>query len=383
MRATEPRSDRSRADSLPWVRTSLDDGWSFNESIGLFLTRRCPLRCAHCIVSSDPKRPDPSPERVRTAARAIAAEARIRHVCVTGGEPFLRQALLKEVLTILRDANKDLSLITSGHWASTHDRARRVLEDVAGGVTDIFMWLSLDPYHSAFLPARHYAHALDAAATLNLRVGVTASYRADPQEAINFVRATLPPELLERVDVIRPQPLFLVGRAEGLGSDDELAEGLPRGRCGSCVPHVDENGALIACCSVFDADRDHPLHLGGVTESSLGSLLDRSDSDWLIQAIRTIGPRRLAELTADALPDSFWTRSYLPHDICSVCTGLLREPKAVKELRKRLEDDVALQQRIALARFVLYGETEMVQTRKEIGHAPERPAVPHREGSDR
>ena len=376
------RTTLSAAPNFPIVRSDPQTEWEFNEEIGLFLTRRCPLRCAHCIVSADPSYDDPDEESVIRIARSIAADRRLKHVSITGGEPFLRLDLLGQCLSILRAAGKRLSVVTSAHWATTAARARHVLEHVIGGERDVEIWLSLDPHHSEFLPASSYGNAIDAAHALGLKVGIKAVYTKDPEEGTRFVRETISTDCLAKVQEIYLQPLFVLGRAQGFAEDLGRESSLPEGLCGKCAPHINEDGQAIACCGSFDTKKENPLNLGNAGREDLGALLDKSDRDWLIQAIRTLGPARMARLieedAAGPSAEASEEEGYLPHDICSLCEGIMGSPERVRVLRARLARDSELRTKIALLRFALYGEHLMLTQMKEEDHASERFKVSHR-----
>ena len=368
----------STAPRFPIVRGDPQGEWKFNEEIGLFLTRRCPLRCAHCIVSSHPAYDDPDEESVLRIVRSIAADGRLKHISITGGEPFLRLDLLAKCVSRLRAAGKRLSVVTSAHWAATAPRAEQVLEQAFGGARDVKVWLSLDPHHSEFLPARNYHNAIDAAYALGIEVGIKAVFTKDPEEGTQFVQETIPPECLAKVKEIYLQPLFVLGRAQGLEQDLRCDSALPEGVCGKCVPHINEDGQAIACCGVFDAKTDNPLYLGDAARDDLGALLDRSDRDWLIQAVRTLGPARMARLIPDDTSERHAEGHYLPHDICSLCDRIMSSPERVRALRARLARDSELRTKIALLRFALYGEHRMLAQKKEEDHAQERFEISHR-----
>lgn len=368
--ATAPR--------FPIVRKDPQSEWEFNEEIGLFLTRRCPLRCAHCIVSADPSYDDPDEESILRIARSIAADRRLKHVSITGGEPFLRLDLLRKCLSILRATGKRLSVVTSAHWATTPARAQQVLDRAIGGERDVEIWLSLDPHHREFLPASSYGNAIDAAHALGLKVGIKAVFTKDPQEGTQFVQETISTECLAKVQEICLQPLFVLGRAQGFAEDLGSESSLPEGLCGKCAPHINEDGQVIACCGVFDTEKENPLNLGNARREDLGALLDKSDRDWLIQAIRTLGPARMARLLAEDASEPAAEEGYLPHDICSLCDKIMGSPERVSALRARLARDSELRTKIALLRFALYGEHRMLTQMKEEDHASERFEVSHR-----
>jgi hypothetical protein len=250
--------------------TILDDDVPYNSSIGLFLTKRCPLRCAHCAVGSSPEDPDPADADVLRWAQALARSTHLQHVCITGGEPFLKPDLLHQIAILFLAAGKAISVITSGFWATDVVHAGGTLRRVFPAGTPFRLWLSLDPFHSAHLSARHYRAAINAAYALQIPVCVTATYARDPQEALRFIDMTIDDTAARRrVAKIRAQPLFRVGRGAQLPCAASASAALPRGVCGTCIGHVDAEGRVMACCSVFDAAAGNPLRLGQIDEQSI------------------------------------------------------------------------------------------------------------------
>lgn len=329
-----------------------------NSEAGLFLTRRCPLQCAHCAVSSTPKMADPPEDAVKLAVQALVRSERIQRVCVTGGEPFLRIDLLRHAVQELSAAGKAVSVVTSGYWATDEERASGALENAFSDVP-VTLWLSIDEHHGQFLGANHYQSAIVAAHELGLTVNVVSTYSQDRHEAEDYFLSVVPrANVRALVNRVKYQPVFRVGRGEALSNLPATAAGPPAGHCGNCTPHLNADGAVMACCSEFAAAAGNPLLLGHVGDAPLDALLDRGEKDWLIQAVRTLGPARLARMAERHLPDVVFAQDYLPHDICAVCVHVMRTPAAVQHLRRLFASDKSLRERVVLLRSVLYGESE-------------------------
>jgi organic radical activating enzyme len=363
--------------------TLLDDELPYTASIGLFLTKRCPLRCSHCIVDSSPENEDPSWDEVISWTEKLGASSKLSHVCITGGEPFLRLELLREVVEILTKAKKSISIITSGYWATSSQNAKALVSEAFGEIRIYRLWLSLDSYHSRFVPAERYSYVIEAARHFAIPICVTATYRNEAAEAISFVERAIPSvEIRSQIEKLRPQPLFRLGRANTISIPNSQTNTLPVGSCGSCNGHINARGESIACCSVFDAKENSPLHLGTLDLFSVDELLEKSSRDWLIQAIRTLGPKRLAEIAAGFVPREVFSRSYLPHDICAVCSEIMASDEAVKYLRSFLAEG-DLRKQIALLRAAIYNELESVNYLYEEEQSGSDHKAPDRESNTR
>ena len=86
----------------------------------------CPLRCVYCDTQYSFHGGE---WRAIDDVLVIARESRVRHVCVTGGEPLAQKACL-ELLTALCDAGYSVSLETSGALdiAAVDPRVSRVVD---------------------------------------------------------------------------------------------------------------------------------------------------------------------------------------------------------------------------------------------------------------
>ena len=66
--------------------------------LDLFVTERCNLACRYCFAASQP-RPDPSAEQLcRWVDWLLRAEAHSVHITLWGGEPLLREQVLRRVV---------------------------------------------------------------------------------------------------------------------------------------------------------------------------------------------------------------------------------------------------------------------------------------------
>ena len=75
-----------------------------------------------------------------------------------------------------------------------------------------------------------------------------------------FIERVIPDvSVRAKIQKISSQP-FRLGRGTAISVADGQKTELPRGLCGSCNGHINGQGDVIACCSVFNAKRQ-PLAL--------------------------------------------------------------------------------------------------------------------------
>lgn len=119
------------------------------DTLFLFLTERCNLRCRHCHVFGGPDAGISMEPRIARAGLAMACALGIRHVTLTGGEATTHPAF-GEVVALALEGGLRVRLITNGKlvlsgrigtdvlrtlehtWFSLYGSSRQVHESVAG-----------------------------------------------------------------------------------------------------------------------------------------------------------------------------------------------------------------------------------------------------------
>jgi hypothetical protein len=206
-------------------------------TVVLFLTDRCPLRCAHCSVASRPDSPTIRDWPVFTEVVAgICDLEQVRAVAVTGGEPFAERRGLLHAVRRLHAAGKAVVLFTSGHWAG---RRRTPWTDEVLRLTST-VYLSVDSFHAA-VSKRSASAAVAAveAAGCNLVLQVL-----DEPGAVDGARA------LSATAEVTVVPPLATGRGATLFPPPAPRPADSFGRCrlvGS--PTLRYDGVVSACCN--------------------------------------------------------------------------------------------------------------------------------------
>ncbi|MFI1221520.1 MULTISPECIES: radical SAM protein [unclassified Streptomyces] len=280
----------------------------------LGLTRRCPLRCAHCSTGSDLfTREEPDGAQLERFVGSFTEENRPDVVMLTGGEPLLLPALAERLSTRARRAGSRTALLSGMFFARSGNaragsarpgsrRARRgaaippaILRAIRS--VDHFS-ASLDVHHEREVPRADVFRALhrirDEGVAVSFHLtGTSASdpYLADLTRAVEQEFGGQVPCL---VNEVRP-----FGRAAAwarparTGPDPAAAS-----PCSMAAwPVVAFDGRVLACCNQDTVDRRPvPAHLdlGHIGVDDWATVRRRALESPVLRMLRTVGPTHLA-----------------------------------------------------------------------------------------
>ncbi|MFE0465110.1 radical SAM protein [Kitasatospora sp. NPDC058965] len=274
----------------------------------LGLTRRCPLRCAHCSTSSTMAGEQPAADQLLRFARSFTADDRPEVLLLTGGEPLLRPRLVAGLTAVARSAGCRTALLSGMFFARGGRVPAPVMRVLAG--LDHFS-ASLDAFHEREVPRadvlRAVRRVLDAGVPVSFHL--TGSGPADPYlaEVTADIRRAFADRVPMLVNQVRP-----VGRAASWATATTTAAG-PRAdtdRVRPCAmaawPVVAFDGTVLACCNQQTVDqRPAPRHLtlGHIARDDWPAVRARSSASPVLRLIRSTGPDHLyARYGAPAAP---------------------------------------------------------------------------------
>lgn len=309
------------------------------ESVTISATRKCPLRCTHCITRSAPEAPGPifSPEQATLWARDLEemAQQGLRHVTFTGGEPILALDALEVFSKVAAAAGINCYVVTSCVWARSPESARRIF----ARLPYVRRWdLGADGYHAAEMPLERVRYALDAVLDAGGDATIRACESPNPDETARFLEA------LDRIAGGRApvisQSVRAIGRAEDAAPKQraEVSAGaprLPRRPCVSTGLFIRADGTTGPCCAglAYEAAELSPFHYGVV--EGRGDLL-AAWVNWRHDPLLRV--MRLAGLIAleGWLPTCAASG---PEDPCEACVALWRSlgRDQAQALRRRAE----------------------------------------------
>ncbi|MFJ6615572.1 radical SAM protein [Streptomyces sp. NPDC091289] len=271
----------------------------------LGLTRRCPLRCAHCSTGSDPfAREEPDGGQLERFVGSFTEANRPDVVMLTGGEPLLLPALAERLSTLARRAGSRTALLSGMFFARSEGRrigrgGKAIPSAILRAIRSVDHFsASLDVHHEREVPradvfrALHLVREEGVAVSLHLTgTGGSDPYLADITRAVEQEFGGRVPCL---VNEVRP-----FGRAAAwarparTGPDPAAAS-----PCSMAAwPVVAFDGRVLACCNQDTVDRRPvPAHLdlGHIADGDWGTVRGRALESPVLRMLRTVGPTHLA-----------------------------------------------------------------------------------------
>ena len=325
-------------------------GWS---NIVFSVTRRCPLRCAHCVTSSAPELQFPllgHDAAARWASELAAlAELGLRHITFTGGEPTLALGEIALLARAAKAAALEVSVVTSGSWGGNDRQAARVVAALGQWVD---CWdFGYDTFHAEHLRPESLARAVNA--VLPLAPSVIVRICDDGTAATADIIATLQAQLGEAA-MLMVQPTYAIGRGvetfglDGAGPDLDLP-------CMATGPFVREDGSTGPCCASlsYGAAGRHPFDYGSAARDGLAVVWRRWRDDQLLRLIRLAGFRLPLRWLAE---EGLLNPAALATDhICETCEHLWDADGRVAQLLRARAADPALRPLLDRLETELYG----------------------------
>lgn len=319
------------------------------------LTLACPLACSHCIVSASPNLGHTTMP-LEVASRYAdqmpqLAEAGIRSMSFTGGEPFLARRQLKLMSEAAAGVGIHCGVVTAGHWGKDRAAADRLVREFAA----IRSWdVSIDSYHLDWVEMDTVLNAICAARDLGRTVSVRFTYTDPPTETDLSIHRKI--SAIEGVK-IASQRVRSEGRAEEL---DLAKSGKYSAFLKPCLTQgmvVRYDGSVAPCCLNLVESRNHPFQFGDARARSLVEVHHDYRIHPLLKLIRAVGFAEVVDwLDADGLID----RADLPDDACDLCSRVMQQPAAAERLTQ-IVSEPAMELRIAMLASRVLGDHAMLR----------------------
>ncbi len=340
----------AEADSIPFL-----------SDFGLLMTYRCQVSCPHCIVQGGPDRKEQiRPDEAFAWITQLAAyrDGWVRILALTGGEPFYDLRLLRAVAEFAQKSGLIVTAVTNAFWASTLDRAIRVLEELQSISNVAF---STDVYHQVSIPLDYVKNGVVAAQRCRKPYMISVCTENKCDEGYLAIMQKL--HEFTDDEHLRTAIALPIGRAmKQLGTSKyDWAGTPPRSACSSSSPIIFPNGRVVACIGpVIELDAPHPLLLGDLRRESLAEILDRAETNTILHMVRVWGPHKLVSLVQDSGLASFLPERYISSTICQTCYHLMATPRLVSFLEE-VASDPGQKRTTAYGRAYYLEEPEMME----------------------
>ncbi len=291
------------------------------EKIGLQLTTKCDMTCAHCLISCRPGKghtfdPGKAEELIDSAA-----EAGVRFMTITGGEPMEEEQVLASVLGAAATTQIKTSVVTNAGWARDPQKLRTTV-DMLADFRISSLEVSYDYYHSRFVGFATIEGLIHAAQSRGISLRLLCGLTRDPRtfDTFRFI-SSLP------VDVIY-FPVQPIGRAAKIRRGLLVSDRLENGVCPQAgEPFVLSDGRVLFCCGLAPF-ADDPLF--DDSAALLGNLADRR-LDRIFSSTLPVHEAVMSNPVSMLVQEAVIRGGSVRPGVCESCYALLKNPDKLPE----------------------------------------------------
>ncbi len=293
--------------------------------VGLLITERCNIECAHCWLDSGPDR---GVTMCMGDARWFIDQAgdipTVEWISLTGGEPFLYPELLEASVRCASEKGLRTECVTNCYWAGTEQEAEEALGKLVEAGLDVIN-MSVDDFHQRHIHLERVGNCYRAARSLGLKVVVMCAAARSSALRANEVKILLGDGDIQILGagmsrpkaqaIIIEDPFIPVGRGAEIPEEEWLAGERPvGGPCNLALRDIgiSPSGGVLPCCSA--AGLVGEACLGNSREEGLAEILERAARRPLFKALNKDGPSALAE-KLNLKGSGYVSRCHLCHDV--------------------------------------------------------------------
>jgi radical SAM protein with 4Fe4S-binding SPASM domain len=218
-------------------------------------------------------------------------------ISFTGGEPFLELDLLQRLVSYANSQGIRTEIVSNGSWASNLIEAEETLKKLKESGLEVLN-LSLDDYHSEFIPVESVKNAYYAALNQEIKLVIMTSTSKNTKFTSSYIIKLLEDpkiQVLGKTCIQNPNALLIetqltpVGRAQDIKNLDKKP--IYEVRCTEPLRDIGigPNGDVYPCCGPLSTE----YSLGNITKTKLKKILQNAWEDPLFssihQGIKTLG----------------------------------------------------------------------------------------------
>jgi MoaA/NifB/PqqE/SkfB family radical SAM enzyme len=326
-------------------------------NLGIILSRKCNIRCAHCISLSSPHISDFPP--IYNVIRILEDAAKLKKenigpnlISFTGGEPFLYELPLFKYTTFASDLGFETGIVTNCFWATSISKAENKVKQFKH-VTRFD--ISTDIRHSSYISLDRIKNAICAMTALN-KLGYIRIVRQPNDEEYFKIFSEMISQLKVNHHLYESNLIYLNNKGEPILECESPVIKLPLFPCTSILPIIYPSGIVYACCGAIpNLKKNNPLILGDLKKESLRTVYRRFHTNPIIQSLRIGGIAETIDLIPTPEKEKVLLTHHDPSNMCYTCfTSLARLNTKVAENLKKNTASIA---KYAMLRYVIYGES--------------------------
>jgi radical SAM protein with 4Fe4S-binding SPASM domain len=207
----------------------------------------------------------------------------------TGGEPFLELELLQKLIKLATAKGVKTEVVTNGNWASSPLEAEKTLKLLKESGLNVLN-LSIDDYHSEFIPNKHVKNAYYAALNQELKPIIMTTRQKNSNLTSDSIKELLNDtniQVLGKTQLQKPNALLIetpitpAGRGKSIKKLDKKQ--IPKVTCKEPLRDIgiDPYGEIYPCCGPLATK----YSIGNVKKTNLEYILNDTWKDPLFTSI--------------------------------------------------------------------------------------------------
>jgi MoaA/NifB/PqqE/SkfB family radical SAM enzyme len=282
----------------------------------------CNIRCEHCVAAEDHSG---GLKMEHDAAKEIImelAQAGVRGISFSAGEPFLYFDEIAELVQLCSQIGIYTRIVTNSFWARTAEFSDNLVSELKkNGLCQLR--LSYSRWHQKNINRNNILNAVRSCRKfgLNYFISFVTDFSREDDQYEQFLR--------EHSLTYFPEPFIYAGRAETFKRRRILTD--YQANCCHMNPYLSPDFDMYACCdagSQFSATNF--FYLGNLTDNTLEELYAKSETDPLLNFIRTMGLTNIASFSG------MMARDIITYSKCDLCRKLFNCPDTLTKLRNEV-----------------------------------------------
>jgi len=283
---------------------------------------RCNIRCRHCVATEGLA--SGRKMELDKAKAIIGGMARVDvgGISFSAGEPFLYFNEIAELVKLCSQIGIYTRIVTNSFWAKTTESSdHHVSELKKNGLCQLR--LSYSRWHQEHI---NHSNVLNAARScrklgLNYFISFVTDFSKEDDQYEQFLR--------NHGLMFFPEPFIYAGRAESFKRRTIQTD--YQANCCDMNPYLSPELDMYACCdagSHFSATNF--FYLGNLTDQTPEQLFAKSETDPLLNFIRTMGLTNIASFSG------MKARDIITYSKCDLCRKLFNSPDTLARLRREM-----------------------------------------------
>lgn len=310
--------------------------------LSIITTYRCTSSCENCCFQCNPYRNETLSvsDIKRYIEAAVNAYTSIKSLVLTGGECFLYQNDLEQIISHALKFNLQTRVVTNGFWASNYQIAFEKLKRMMKvGLKEVNF--STGDEHLKFVPINKLKNGILASVANNLTTVVNVESGNNQIFVAKYLEEDKDlSELIKLNKILILNGIWIPFKKSETKVTDKSHihdKEFPiiyniRGRCENLFKSItiDPNHRLLACCGITVKCTKY-LDLGNINKHSIKFLYERQFEDFLKIWLATDGPHKIFDFIAQYI--SIGDLNYYKMHPCQLCAILFNNSSYLKILQ--------------------------------------------------